>query len=462
VEGAHLGYESGLCSLDGIGAAGPPALDRSHDASARSWVAGANGSTDFPVQNLPYAIFHRAGEEVPGPGVAIGDRILDLRAPAVAAIVSAADPAAAAALNARTLKGFAALEPGAVTRVRLALFDALTNPARQPELEPALVPMSAAVFGLPFAIGDFTDFYSSIFHATRVGSLFRPNDPLKPNYKYVPVGYHGRSSSIVVDGTPVRRPNGQLKAEGSPPVYAASKRLDYEAEIGFYVGRGTKGELLEVDDAASRIFGFTLLNDWSARDIQMWEYEPLGPFLGKSFATTVSPWVVTLDALRPFRCPSFVRAAGDPEPLAYLSSERDRAWGGVDIQIDVELRTAQMRETGMAPQRLSRSGFADAYWTYAQMTTHHTSNGCNLRSGDLLGSGTMSGPGDDPSMRGTLIELTGNGRDPLTLPNGETRAFLTDGDEITLRGRCERPPYATIGFGTCGGVVTPRAGTAKI
>ncbi len=455
MDAAHLGDESGLFPLDAVGTVATPALDRSHDASARSWVPGADGSTDFPVQNLPYAIFRRPADDTFGPGVAIGDRILDLRAPAVQAIVSAVDAASAAALRNDTLNAFAARDPDTVRRVRLALFDALTDATLDATLHGSLVPMSAAVFRVPFAIGDFTDFYSSIFHATRVGALFRPGEPLKPNYRYVPIAYHGRSSSVVVDGTPVRRPNGQVKAADSAPVYRACEQLDYEAEIGFFVGTGTDGEPLDVDAAERRIFGFTLLNDWSARDIQRWEYEPLGPFLGKNFATTISPWVVTLDALEPFRRPAFVRASGDPEPLPYLRSDHDRSRGAIGIRIDVELRTARMREAGLAPVRLSRSNFADAYWTYAQMTTHHASNGCNLRPGDLLGSGTMSGPGEDSSMWGTMIELTSNGRHPITLPNGETRAFLADGDEITLRGRCERAPFASIGFGACGGIVTP-------
>jgi fumarylacetoacetase len=274
-----------------------------------------------------------------------------------------------------------------------------------------------------------------------------------PNYKYVPVAYHGRSSTVVVDGTPVRRPRGQLRlSEDTPPVFELCRRLDYEAEVGFYIGRPTQGEV-GVDAAPAHVFGFTVLNDWSARDIQTWEYQPLGPFLGKNFATTVSPWVVTMDALRPFRTHALIRPDGDPAALPHLSSVHDTEHGGVDIAIEVSIRSERMRNEGLQPFRLSRSSFAESYWTFSQMLAHHASNGCVLRSGDLMGSGTMSGPGDNPSMWGSLVELSHNGRDALKLPSGESRTFIGDGDEILMRATCERPGFASIGFGVAGGIV---------
>ena len=297
---------------------------------------------------------------------------------------------------------------------------------------------------LPVAIGDYTDFYASVHHATNVGSMFRPDNPLLPNYKWLPIGYHGRSSSIVVSGTPVRRPSGQTKDDASPaPVFGPSKRLDYEMELGMFIGPGNDlGEPIAVGSALDHVFGFCLVNDWSARDVQTWEYQPLGPFLAKSFATSISPWIVTLDALEPFRTRAFERASGDPEPLPYL---RDDV--GYDINVEVWLRTKKMSE----PVRLSRGNFRDMYWTVAQLVAHHTSNGCNLRPGDLLASGTISGPEKDA--RGCLLELTWRGTEPIQLPTGETRRFLEDGDEVILRAYCEREGVPRIGFGECRGVV---------
>jgi fumarylacetoacetase len=429
-------------------------LDRTHDAAARSWVGAANEpGTDFPVQNLPYCIFRRSSGERFRAGVAIGDQILDLTAAAATALLRRSAPAALDAVSEPVLNALAALEPEVLTALRREIFDALTTESRRAEIETALVPMAQARFTAPFAVGDFTDFYASIFHATRVGSMYRPANPLMPNYKYVPVAYHGRSSTIVVDGTPVRRPRGQLRpSEDAPPVFDVCRRLDYEAEVGFYIGRPTHGEV-GIDSAPEHVFGFTVLNDWSARDIQTWEYQPLGPFLGKNFATTVSPWVVTMDALRPFRTPALVRADGDPAPLPHLASKPDTEHGGVAITIEVSIRSERMRTEGLPPFRLSRSSFADSYWTFAQMLTHHASNGCILRSGDLMGSGTMSGPGDNPAMWGSLVELSHNGRDALTLPSGETRTFIADGDEILMRAGCELPGFASIGFGIAGGIV---------
>jgi fumarylacetoacetase len=433
----------------------PTGLDRTHEASATSWLESANAaSSDFPIQNLPYGVFRRTGTAQFRVGVAIGDQILDLSAAEGASIFAGAAAPAAPATRESTLNALAALPPQTLGALRLAIFDALADRSLRGEFERALVPMVKVEYAVPFTIGDFTDFYASIFHATRVGSMYRPQNPLMPNYKYVPVAYHGRSSTIVVDGTPVRRPCGQLRlSEDAPPVYELSRRLDYEAEVGFYIGTPTAGETLAADVAPAHVFGFTVLNDWSARDIQTWEYQPLGPFLGKNFATTVSPWVVTMDALRPFHLPALEREPGDPQPLPHLTSPNDTAHGGVDIAISVEIRSARMRAEGIPALRLSTSSFGESYWTYAQMLVHHASNGCVLRTGDLLGSGTMSGPGDDPSRWGSLVELTHNGRDALTLPSGETRTFIADGDEIIMRGRCERPGFASIGFGTCSATI---------
>ncbi len=430
-------------------------LDRTHDGTVQSWLSSANAADgDFPVQNLPFGIFRCDRHEAFRPGVAIGDRIIDLRVLASRVAFAIDTAALAGAFAQETLNVLASLDPAVLTALRHALFDALVDASQRALVEPALVPIAEAEYAVPFAIGDFTDFYASIFHATRVGSMYRPQNPLMPNYKYVPIAYHGRSSTVFVDGTTVRRPRGQLRlSEEAPPSYEPCRRLDYEAEVGFYIGRPTNGDPLRIDSAGAHVFGFTVLNDWSARDIQTWEYQPLGPFLGKNFATTVSPWVVTLDALLPFRTPALVRDDGDPPPLEYLASERDRTSGGVAITIEVSIRTARMRSENVPALRLSRSSFADSYWTFAQMVTHHASNGCVLRSGDLMGSGTMSGPGSDPSMWGSLVELSVNGRQPLSLPSGETRTFLDDGDEVALRGRCEREGFASIGFGPASGIV---------
>ena len=417
-------------------------LDDTHDPALESWVESAHApNCEFPIQNLPLGIFKRKGQKEPARGgVAIGDQILDL-----------------AALDIRTgptLNGLAAMGRSASRKLRRELSRALSVKSKQKKrLQKHLVPMKQAELFLPVAIGDYSDFYTGIHHATNVGRLLRPDNPLMPNYKWVPIGYHGRSSSVVVSGTDVRRPNGQLKAPDAPaPVFGASKRLDYEVELGFIAGSGNRlGKPIAISDAIDHVFGVVLLNDWSARDIQTWEYQPLGPFLGKSFATTISPWVVTMDALEPYRCPAFARPSGDPQPLPYLLDEEDQRAGGIAIELEMHLRTQKMK----APVRLCRSNFRDSYWTVAQMVAHQTSNGCNLEPGDLLGSGTISGTSADSL--GSLMELTLAGKSPLQLAGGESRTFLEDGDEVIQRGGCAREGYATIGFGEASGRIMPAA-----
>jgi fumarylacetoacetase len=352
-----------------------------------------------------------------------------------------------------------ALGPECWSLLRVRLSDLLRAdhpdaPGHQQALAPHLLAMAGATMLKPALIGNYTDFYASVYHATNVGRLFRPENPLLPNYKYVPIGYHGRASSILVSGAPVKRPLGQiLPAAGAPPHFAASQKLDYELEAGFFVGPGNSlGEAITIDRAAAHIFGLCLVNDWSARDIQAWEYQPLGPFLAKSFATTISPWIVTMEALEPFRAPAFGRPPQDPPPLPYLDSEQDRQGGGIDLTLEVYLRSARMREAGCDAVRLSRGNLRDLYWTVAQLLTHHASNGCNLQPGDLLASGTVSGPSDES--RGCLLELTRNGLERVSLPTGEWRGFLEDGDEITFRGYCERAGFLGIGLGECSGTIT--------
>jgi fumarylacetoacetase len=434
-------------------------VDFTHDARRQSWVASANvADTDFPLQNLPLGRFSDPSQPTPRLGVAIGDQVLDLTR--LAATLSPAETGAAAAFFAACATGemasVCALPPEQVTAGRQWLSDAMWEGAAeatawQARLSPWLLPQAAVTMHRPLEFKNYTDFYASVFHATNVGAMFRPDDPLLPNYKYVPIGYHGRASSVVVSGTPIRRPCGQSRPNPeAPPIFGPSRWLDYELEVGIIVGRGNwLGAPIPIAEAEEHIFGLCLLNDWSARDIQAWEYQPLGPFLSKSFATSVSPWVVTRDALAPFRCPAMARPEGDPAPLDYLWDETDQARGGFDVTLEVYLTTARMREQGLPPVRLSQSRLRDLYWTPAQMIAHHTSNGCNLQPGDLLGSGTVSGPTKDA--RGCLLELTWRGSEPLTLPSGETRRFLEDGDEVTLRGFCERDGFRRIGFGECRG-----------
>jgi fumarylacetoacetase len=437
------------------GAPGP--IDTTHDPAQRSWVSSANvPGCDFPLQNLPFAAFRRAGsrERFRG-GVAIGEAVLDLGALHALAPFAGLAAQALGACAEPVLNGFMAQGRAASSALRAELFAALRTESRlAARLEPLLIPQAAVEYQVPARIGDFTDFYSSIFHATAVGRLFRPDNPLLPNYKWLPIAYHGRASSVRVSGHDFHRPQGQLLPSGaSEPLLAATRRLDYELELGVFVGRGnTLGSRVPLAQAASHVFGLCLLNDWSARDLQAWEYQPLGPFLAKNFATTISPWVVTLEALAPFRVP-WVRPPGEPPPLGYLDDPGVRAAGALDIQLEVWLDTARMRAQGLPRQRLSLSNFRDSWWTVAQMLAHHTVNGCNLEPGDLLGSGTQSGA--LPEQAGSLLELSAGGRNPITLADGETRAFLEDGDRVTLRGWCERPGFARIGFGEAAATVLP-------
>ena len=424
--------------------------DATHDASRRSWVASANGHAEFPIQNLPFGVFSPLGDRPRG-GVAIGDAILDLEA-AIPHLGRAARAAAEAASGA-TLNPLLALGAAERRALRAALADLLdaAAPARPDLLHRA----ADCTLHLPARIGDYTDFFAGIHHANNTGRQFRPDNPLLPNYKYVPVAYHGRASSVVASGAPVRRPNGQRKpAAETVPTFGPSRNLDYELELGIWVGPGNRlGEPIPIGEASAHVAGYCLLNDWSARDIQGFEYQPLGPFLGKNFCTTVSPWIVTPEALAPFRIAQPPRPEGDPAPLAYLWDAADQRGGGLDISLEVLLLTPGLRERGLAAHRLTRSSARHLYWTVAQMVTHHTGGGCNLQPGDLFGSGTISAPSEDGF--GSLLEITNGGRQPLALASGETRRFLEDGDEIILRGWCEAPGAARIGFGDCRGTVVP-------
>lgn len=434
-------------------------LDETHDPARRSWVASADGHPDFPIQNLPFGVFRRrASAAAPSGGVAIGDGVLDLAACAEAGLFTGDADRAARACAEPTLNRFMGLGGRYWSALRRAVSHLLAADARGAPLDararPSLLLASAEVeLLLPAEIPDYTDFYASVFHATNVGSLFRPDNPLLPNYKWVPIGYHGRASSIVPSGSPVRRPSGQTSADpAGPPVFGPTRRLDYELEVGFFVGPGNElGRPIPVADAGRHLFGVCLVNDWSARDVQSWEYQPLGPFLAKNFATTISPWVVTLDALAPFRTAAFERPAGDPAPLPYLHDDDDRRAGGIGIMLEVLLSSARMRAEKVAPMRLSRSKLNDLYWTPAQLLAHHASGGCNLRPGDLLASGTVSGAAKDA--RGCLLELTWRGTEPVRLPTGEERRFLEDGDEVVMRGWCEREGFVRIGLGECRGEV---------
>ncbi|HVW78300.1 MAG TPA: fumarylacetoacetase [Alloacidobacterium sp.] len=422
----------------------------------RSWVESANDDcTDFPLLNLPFGVFstHSLDARI---GVAIGDQVLDLRACAEKGLLRDLSPGIQHACTQPVLNRLMSLGRGAGSELRAFLMSLLrlAAPANiQSQVERLLYSAGEVTMHLPATIGDYTDFYASIYHATNVGKLFRPDNPLLPNYKYVPIGYHGRASSIVVSGAEIKRPHGQTKAvDAQQPDFKPSRLLDYEMEIGFFVGEGNPlGTAIPIGDAEKHIFGLCLLNDWSARDVQSWEYQPLGPFLAKNFATTISPWVVTMEALEPFRVKAFARDPGDPQPLSYLDSAENRERGGIDMTLEVWLASRRMREEKRAAVCLGRSNARDLYWTLLQMLAHHASNGCNLRPGDLLASGTVSGPTKESA--GCLLEMTRRGAEPFTLPTGEARKFLEDGDEVVLRGYCRREGYPRIGFGECRGVI---------
>lgn len=440
-------------------------LNETHEAQLTSWVESANIDSDFPIQNLPLAIFRRAGssEDFRG-GVAIGDQVLDMAAALKTNLFSGDAIKAAAEPQLNQLMSLGAKKN---SELRLSLSRALRSDVDQQvqeTLKACLIAESEVEFNLPCQIGDYTDFYSSINHATAVDRLFRPEQPLLPNYKWVPIGYHGRSSSIGISGQQFHRPIAQRRGENSVPEFGATQRLDYELELGIFIGKGTElGDQIGIEQAEQHIFGFCVFNDWSARDIQAWEYQPLGPFLGKNFASTVSPWIVTLEALAPYRT-AFAHPDEDPQPLAYLSSEKNTAQGGLDIQMEVFIETERMRRRGEKPTRISGSSFKHSYWTAAQMVTHHSVNGCNMNAGDLLGSGTQSGT--EPDQAGSLLELSVAGKKRFTLANGEHRTFLEDGDRVIMRASCGAGDGAgtdstdtksrhRIGFGEAVGLVLP-------
>ena len=432
--------------------------DETHDPKRQSWVSSANGHPDFPIQNLPFGIFSLPGSSEKRGGIAIGDRILDLGAALEAGLFSGVARDAAEAASAESLNKLFASGPTTRQALRVAastLLDAM-GPERK-RIEGIggrlLTPAADCTIHLPARVGDYTDFYVGIHHATNVGKLFRPDNPLLPNYKHVPIGYHGRSSSIVPSGTPIRHPSGQLKdADVSTPVFDPSRRVDYELELGIWIGSGNElGNPIPITEANEHIAGFCLLNDWSARDIQSWEYQPLGPFLSKNFGTTISPWVITPEALSPFRTAQHPRPEGDPRPLPYLWDEQDQRDGAIDLDLEVLLLTPGLREKGLPPHRVALSSTRHMYWTVAQLITHHTSNGCNLRPGDLFGSGTISAP--EVTGVGSLLEATRGGQNPLRLESGEKRQFLEDGDEVILHARTPEGSSVRIGFGECRGTI---------
>jgi fumarylacetoacetase len=423
--------------------------DETHDPARTSWVESAQGHADFPVQNLPLGIFSPP-DGAARPGVAIGDQILDLRG-----IAGRLPRAAVATLDAPVLNGLLALPASARRDLRRAVSALLSDPAMEAPLRPHLHAAAGCTLHLPARIGDYTDFYVGIHHATNIGRQFRPDNPLLPNYKHVPIGYHGRASSVRPSGVPVRRPLGQRRPpDADAPLFGPCTRLDYELELGVWIGPGNDlGTPIPIDRAGSHVAGFCLLNDWSARDMQAWEYQPLGPFLSKSFHSTVSPWLVTAEAMAPFRLPQPARPEGDPAPLPYLRGEDDQRHGALALTLEVAILTERMRRADMPPHRLSLGPASAMYWTVQQIVAHHASNGCNLNPGDLLGTGTLSSA--DPSGYGSLIELSAGGRAPIALPGGETRTFLEDGDEIILRATASAPGLTPIGFGDCRARVLP-------
>jgi fumarylacetoacetase len=434
-------------------------INDTHDPALQSWVESANGDdADFPIQNLPFGVFVHPDSGKATVGIAIGDQILDVTAAYKAGLLDGPADDAARACDGANLNPLMALGGEHWSTLRAAVSRALrsdgeTFEAARAVAEDILVPMSGTRMLMPAAIGDYTDFYSSIFHATNVGKMLRPDNPLMPNYKHIPIAYHGRASSIMVSGGGCKRPFGQTKAaDADAPSFGPSKAFDYETEMAFYVGPGNPlGQPVSLEDAEDHIFGLSILNDWSARDIQGWEYQPLGPFLAKSFASHVSPWVVTLEALAPFRCAAYQRPAGDPAPLEYLSSVVNENLGGFDVQIEVSIASQQMRNAGMEPETLAVTNMQNLYWTIFQMLTHHTSNGCNLRPGDLMGTGTISGPTDDAL--GSILEIAKRGATPVSLPTGEERSFLEDGDELIMRAWCDADGARSIGLGECRAVI---------
>jgi fumarylacetoacetase len=433
-------------------------INETHDINLTSWVSSANSdsNSDFPIQNLPFAIFKRKGQgEALRGGVAIGNQVLDLAAVAKMHLFSGSVQTALEAASQTTLNALMNLGVEANSALRLALSKALrTDSPLQNTLKPTLIAQDKIEFGMPCQIGDYTDFYTSIYHATAIGKLFRPDNPLLPNYKWIPIGYHGRSSTIGISGQKFHRPVGQTKApDATEPSFGPCKRLDYELEMGLFVGKSTQmGELINIENAEKHLFGVCIFNDWSARDIQAWEYQPLGPFLAKSFASTISPWIVTMEALAPYRS-NFTRPEKDPQPLPHLSSEQNSQYGGLDIDLSCFIQTQAMLENKQQMAQLSKSNFKYSYWTPAQLITHHASNGCAMRSGDLLGSGTQSGPTYEEA--GSLLELSKGGKSPIDLPNGEKRTFLEDGDSIIMRASCSKKGAVRIGFGEVVATVLP-------
>ncbi len=422
-------------------------LDRTHASQATSWIESAQSHPDFPVQNLPFGIFSPPGSDLPRAGVAIGDHILDVAG--IADLLPDAARGIAHHADAPDLNALFAQGNKAMRTLRLGLFDLLTDGTNAATVRPHLHAAAGCRMHLPFAIGDYTDFYTGIHHAENIGRQFRPENPLLPNYKYVPIGYHGRSSSIQPSGMPVVRPHGQSRSPGmDEPRFGPTARLDHELEMAVWIGTGNAlGKPVTIGAAADHIAGLSILNDWSARDLQAWEYQPLGPFLAKNFHSTISPWVVTSGALAPFHMAQPPRPAGDPAPLPYLNDPADQAHGAFAITMDVFIQTERMRSDGTAPERLSRGSMAAMYWTVAQLVAHHTAGGCNLRTGDLLGTGTLSGEARESW--GSLAELAEGGKAPIRLANGETRTFLDDGDEIVMTAHAEQDGYVPIGFGEC-------------
>jgi fumarylacetoacetase len=428
-------------------------IDETHDPRRESWVPSARGHSEFPLQNLPLGVFSPKGE-APRGGVAIGDMIFDIKAGLAAGLFSDDAAEAAEVASGPTFNSLMALgkHPRAALRRQLSSLLSADNPDRaKVEAISAQLLHNAAecTMHLPAAIGSYTDFFAGIHHARNGGMRRDPNNPLSPNYKYVPVAYHSRASSVQASGVPIRRPSGQRKApEENAPSFGLCRKLDYELELAVWVGPGNElGEPIPIGQAGDHLVGLGLFNDWSARDVQQWESQPLGPFLGKSFGSTVSPWIVTAEALAPFRVAQPPRPAGDPPPLPHLWDEVDQKEGAFDIALEALLMTEGLQAKGLPPHRMSASNTTDLYWTVAQMIAHHSSNGCNLAAGDLFGSGTISG--ETPEGYGSLMELSADGTRQIALPSGETRTFLENGDEVIFRAHCRKNGFVSIGFGEC-------------